>query len=246
MWTTNSVNSIDGLKRQKMTYILNQRGEMKMKKKVITLLSAVLMVCWLAVFAQAALIDRDGGLIYDTYLDITWLQDANYAQTSGYDSDGKMTWDTAMTWAADLAYHDSVRDVIWDDWRLPTVLDPGPGHMSPSELWDMFHFTLIGNPGDKISENHNANYYLFTNIQDDGYWSDTEVSLWPSWAYYTNFDGGVNGGDEMACAKDNEFYAWAVRPGDVGVVPVPGTLFLLCSGLSGLVSVKKWLGRIPS
>ena len=28
--------------------------------------------------ALAALIDRGGGLIYDTVLDVTWLQDANY------------------------------------------------------------------------------------------------------------------------------------------------------------------------
>ena len=31
----------------------------------------------------AALYDRGEGLIYDDVLDITWLQDANYAMTSG-------------------------------------------------------------------------------------------------------------------------------------------------------------------
>lgn len=31
--------------------------------------------------AQAALYDRGGGLIYDSVLDVTWLQDANYAAT---------------------------------------------------------------------------------------------------------------------------------------------------------------------
>jgi hypothetical protein len=39
----------------------------------------------------AALWDRGGGLIYDDVLNITWLQDANYAKTSGYDADGRMT-----------------------------------------------------------------------------------------------------------------------------------------------------------
>ena len=33
---------------------------------------------------HAALFDRGGGLIYDSDLDITWLKDGNYAQTSGY------------------------------------------------------------------------------------------------------------------------------------------------------------------
>jgi hypothetical protein len=75
--------------------------------------------------AQAALHDRGGGLIYDDVLNVTWLADANYAQTSGYDADGYMTWDQAMTWAANLSYYDSVRNVTWDDWRLPTIFDTG-------------------------------------------------------------------------------------------------------------------------
>ena len=68
--------------------------------------------------AQAALHDRGGGLVYDDVLNVTWLGDANYAKTSGYDSDGLMTWDQAMTWADTLVYHDSVRNVDYSDWRL--------------------------------------------------------------------------------------------------------------------------------
>lgn len=63
--------------------------------------------------AQAALIDRGGGLIYDDVLNITWLQDANYAKTSGYDDDGLMTWDEANSWATGLNI-DGVTG-----WRLP-------------------------------------------------------------------------------------------------------------------------------
>ena len=73
--------------------------------------------------AQATLIDRGGGLIYDDQLNVTWLQDANYAKTSGYDDDGRMTWNDAMTWAANLSYFDSVRNVTYADWRLPFVVD---------------------------------------------------------------------------------------------------------------------------
>jgi len=69
--------------------------------------------------ASAILFDRGGGLIYDDVLNITWLQDANYAQTSGFDADGLMNWDNAKAWAAGLSYFDSVRNVTWTDWRLP-------------------------------------------------------------------------------------------------------------------------------
>lgn len=75
--------------------------------------------------AQAALHDRGGGLVYDDVLDVTWLADANYAKTSGYDDDGLMTWEQTMEWAASLSYYDSVRGVTWDDWRLPMVRDGG-------------------------------------------------------------------------------------------------------------------------
>ena len=69
--------------------------------------------------ANALLYDRGGGLIYDSDQNITWLQDANYAKTSGYDSDGRMTWDNAVAWANQLEYQG------YKDWRLPTTVD-GP------------------------------------------------------------------------------------------------------------------------
>ncbi|MFZ5506647.1 MAG: PEP-CTERM sorting domain-containing protein [Pseudomonadota bacterium] len=75
--------------------------------------------------AQAALHDRGGGLVYDDVLDVTWLADANYARTSGYDADGKMEWPQANDWAANLSYYDGVRGLTYDDWRLPSVRDGG-------------------------------------------------------------------------------------------------------------------------
>ncbi|PIQ12851.1 MAG: hypothetical protein COW07_02885 [Hydrogenophilales bacterium CG12_big_fil_rev_8_21_14_0_65_61_21] len=63
--------------------------------------------------AQATLINRGGGMIYDTDIDITWLADANYAMTSGYDADGLMNWAAANAWAAGLVYGG------YENWRLP-------------------------------------------------------------------------------------------------------------------------------
>ena len=44
-------------------------------------LAAALSVA--ALSAQAALVARGGGMIYDTTRNITWLADMNYARTSG-------------------------------------------------------------------------------------------------------------------------------------------------------------------
>ncbi len=71
--------------------------------------------------AQAALQGRDVDGVsvngyeafYDTVLNVTWLADANYAKTSGFDTDGAMTWDKAMAWVGSLSFQGVT------DWRLP-------------------------------------------------------------------------------------------------------------------------------
>ena len=85
-------------------------------KKYIPLLVAALFVSGAA---QAALFDRGGGLIYDDVLNVTWLQDANYAKTTGHSADGYMSWNNATNWAENLSYYDGVRNITYDDWRLP-------------------------------------------------------------------------------------------------------------------------------
>ena len=75
--------------------------------------------------AQAALIDRGGGLLYDDVLNVTWLQDAHSALDSGDDFGGKLSWGAANTWVANLSFHDSVRNVDYTDWRLPTTAPVG-------------------------------------------------------------------------------------------------------------------------
>jgi hypothetical protein len=51
---------------------------------------------------KALLARLDDQIYYGTTPNITWLADANYSQTSGYDADGKMTWDQFQTWGGTL------------------------------------------------------------------------------------------------------------------------------------------------
>lgn len=84
-------------------------------RKVVHFALGSIVTLTLSFSASAALIDRGNGMIYDDVLDVTWLQDANYAKTSGYHADGQMTWDAATAWAAGLSFGG------FDDWRLPTI-----------------------------------------------------------------------------------------------------------------------------
>jgi hypothetical protein len=190
--------------------------------------------------ANAALISRlSGAAYYDDVLDITWLADANYAQTSGYDADGLMTWSQAQTWIGTL---NTANYLGVNDWRLPTTLQPDPscgsqydpGIPYPLQGYgygctgsEMGHlFTVDGITSSTPSP--------FTNVQPYDYWSGTTYAPDTSGAWY--FDFSLGGQDVYN--KSLSFYAWAVRPGDIDPVPVPAAAWLLGSAL-GVMGVLR-------
>jgi hypothetical protein len=175
----------------------------------------ILVLIFLTNSAYAELIDRGGGLIYDTDMNITWLQDANYAYTSEYDPDGLMNRNDALAWADQLEYGE------FDDWRLPSLRDKDGNYpddvgydLNTTEFGNLYYVEL-GNP----SGGPLGNVYPFTNIPPPSPpWSDT-IPYWSSTEIPTNPDGGryflFNSGQVGGGANWNEYYAWAVRDGDV-------------------------------
>ena len=158
---------------------------------------------------------------YDTVLDITWLADANYAQTSGFDSDGRMTWASAVAWANSLVVG------TYDDWRLPTVTDIGTsgctygaGNLSygtggdcgynvdtaTGELASLWYDTLGNTPYySTTGTSAQAGWGLsntgpFSNLQSSVYWSGTECAplTGGAWGFYT--DGGYQDGTRKSIA----------------------------------------------
>jgi len=233
---------------------------MKHQKTLLTL--ALLGSAALNGTAQASLVDRGNGLLYDNVLNVTWLQDANYAKTSGYDADGRMDWSGATAWAANLSYGG------YNDWRLARnspvsggssynasfspngTTDYGYNITSPnSELAYMYYVNLGLNGYRNTSGVVQANFGIFGNgtyggqnnvglvhnLQGDGYWAHAK--------YYPPGSGNawvfINRGVQGLSYEGNQNYAWAVRPGDVAPVPVPGAAWLFGSALLGLLGLKK-------
>lgn len=184
--------------------------------------------------AQAALIDRGGGLLYDDVLNITWLADANYANTNGYPPYGAMTWGAANEWAADLTFHDSVRNVNYADWRLPTALNqdgskPCYGDdCTNSEMGHMFYNNMGASAGDSIFSGTNVgNLALVKNLQSGYYWFGTAYRDRSAWRFNT-----ADGEQATDSIRGNQFHAWAVRSGDVAApIPEPETYAMLLAGL---------------
>lgn len=212
-----------------------------MRKSIIGAVCACLAV--VSFSADAALVGRlaatpggtDYQAYYDTEADLTWLADANYAQTSGYNVDGLMNWQQSMDWAAGL----NIGDV--DGWRLPSSLnadgpDPCPSYNCTGiEMGNLFYNVLGGTAGQDIGNSHNANYDLFSNVQDYVYWSATEYA--PNTDIALSF--GMNRGFNGSAYKSLNAYAWAVQSGDVSAVPIPAAVWLFGSGLIGLVGLAR-------
>ena len=152
--------------------------------------------------SRAELINRgtyDGVmLIYDSVQRITWLGDANWAKTSGFDPDGEITWAEARAWAGRLTIGG------FSDWRLPITSDEtckGTG-CTNSEMGHLFGVEGVSstNPGP------------FLNVQERQYWSSRSDSSEPDLAWYVHFGNG----DQAVTGKSDSHIPWAVRDGDVG------------------------------
>lgn len=180
----------------------------------------------------AALVDVGGGLVNDTDLNLCWLKDANYAQTSGFDADGFLDWNTAVSWA------DSLQFGGYDDWRLPLVSRATSGAVAiavdcadigttqnqcrDNELGYMYYYNLtpgtqtpptttgtnlVSSPGPFINLGgipapDVANYHSGQE------WS-TDATL--RWSF------SFSAGDQGVTAKTSLIQAWAVRDGQCAV-----------------------------
>ncbi|MBL8488869.1 MAG: DUF1566 domain-containing protein [Rhodocyclaceae bacterium] len=156
----------------------------------------------------AALWNRGGGLIYDDTLHVTWLSDADFAKTSGFDADGKLNWYDARAWADGLVFRG------YSDWRLPSS--------SRNELY------VLSQRGDLAG--------FFTNIHaewtDSQYWYAEEFNADSAQMFYWTYSRWNAG------SKSSPQHAWLLRDGDVAPVPEPSEALMMLTGLGLLGAAR--------
>jgi hypothetical protein len=203
---------------------------------------------------------------YDTELDITWLADANYAQTSGWDpnGDGKLKRGEHQSFVRDL---NNSTLLGFNDWRLPMMLDIGGDGCNYSndgtdcgynvetsdssdvysEYASLFDDTL-GNVGrfDTAGNEFQPGWGLsntgpFSNVQSSIYWTDTAYAPNP---FNEGWFFALGSGGQDVMPNSQTWFSWVVRNGDSGtavgaVVPVPAALWLFASGLLGMIGIAR-------
>ncbi|MDF2180353.1 PEP-CTERM sorting domain-containing protein [Aliiglaciecola sp. CAU 1673] len=218
-------------------------------KNVLKFKILALSFLGMASVAEAGLIARGNGMIYDDVLNITWLQDANYAKTSGYDSDGLMTWADAQHWVDQLQYGG------FSDWRMAKV---DPFDSSCSAQWSVSGVGDFHHGYECFGVNNELGYMFYQNLGlHGGYTATSYDPLWhrTPWnrpianqavdavsgevisfanlmshqylsgvSYAPNLSAGwifdQSVGRQMLGAKTSPSYVWAVRDGDVQAPPV--------------------------
>jgi Protein of unknown function (DUF1566) len=198
---------------------------------------------------------------YDTRLNITWLRNADGFGNRTLGQNGRpaglISWNAANTWAGTL----NVGGVT--GWRLPTVNDTGipgcngafdrtdcgwnvdtsTGNAVNNELAHLYYVTLgniscvdaAGNfPLANCGLTNTAN---FQNFSPYGYWTGTSYASDSRLAWFVDLTKSYYGaGYQDANFKGIEYFAIAVRSGDVGAssVPVPPSAALMLLALGAM------------
>jgi hypothetical protein len=234
-----------------------------------TMLAAGLLLSLTTINAEASLTSYTGaggvGLVYSSVSNVTWTQDANLFKTL-YDANNNLvnlitditpsyndpSWGTQvigdggaiddfdtvsgrLSWWGAKAFTNYLNSINYggsNEWRLPTSnAIEGYNGTAGNELGQLFYSELGG-----TADNNIPNTATFINEQATVYWLATEyapsssVGAW-NFANFWGYQGNSR--------KFNQNYAWAVSPGQVAAVPIPGAVGLMGSGLIGMLGFKR-------
>ena len=177
-----------------------------------------------------AIINASGGVIHDTpnAYDTVVNSGTYNLTTADFGSGGTVDW-----WAGQAFVHylDTQNYGGSSQWALPTQPDQNYGYnITSSQLGELFYNELGGTAGSSIPSGP------FSNVQAYAYWSGTEYAANPGYAWGFGTDHGIQNHNT---SKNTQFYAWAVSPGQVNAVPVPGAVWLFGTGMLGLLGLKR-------
>ena len=153
--------------------------------------------------------DNGDGTILDNLSGLIWAKNGNVMKTRdpGFDTDGFIAGDGAVTWQHALAYIKKLNSENYlghNDWRLPNII----------ELDSLVH-------AGQSSQAVWLNLQGFSNVQENYYWSSTTLVYYDWNARIVNMYGGFMDFDSKS---SNGYYVWPVRSeNSVSTISLPRT-----------------------
>ena len=185
-----------------------------------------------------AIINASGGVIHDTP---NYYDNGTYNLTAAdFGSGGTVNW-----WAGQALVHylDTQNYGGSSQWALPTS-NAVFGYDNGSQLGELYYNELhataypasnFGILGTGTFSDTSGSVGPFINAHTSAYWPGTEYASYPSFAWVFGTSSGVQNHNY----KDVQSYVWAVSPGQVNAVPVPGAIWLFTSALAGFIGFNR-------
>ncbi len=236
------------------------------------LMAILILALSLSTAANAALIARDGGMVYDDVNNITWAADANLFQTQaaansnlvseiiaangGVVHDTPNGWDNGTYTLTTADFNTSSGQMSWwgaQAWANNLTLGAYTGWTLPATPLEAGAYNINTSPMGDLFYNQlggvQGSSITLTHNANYNLFSNVQGSVyWSSSELQYNPDAAWNyvtyEGYHDAYLKYRQLYAWAVRPGDVSAVPLPAAVWLFLSGLIGFMGLNHRLRKI--
>ncbi len=197
----------------------------------------VVTMAFLSTCANAGLIDRGNGMIYDDLHDITWIGNANLAESLGT-GNGKLSWNDTLDWVSALDYGG------FQDWRLPTfdyndpyctIYSNGEGQTCSSSEMGHLYFDFGFNRVSGGFNWHTAGFINSTSSSQEYWYGNTNPA--GEGGYVFQFWNGLQ--IKESINPSNTKPVLVLRDGDVTQVPEPSTIAIFSLALFGLLVRKR-------
>lgn len=234
-----------------------------MKKKLLAGLVSSFLMFGIVGTVEASLITIGTATYNGSDYNLIWDNDNNGSSVVWLDySNTPNQWANQVAWADGLNNYGVLSyklqkgysvDFGANNWRLPTTVDEGSPwnynyNITNSEMGHLF-YTELGNKGydgvwnPQTREWGLVNVASFANLKDSAYWTGTENAV--NSGYYA-WEFSMDYGYQLGGGLNSAIFAIALRTGQVTYAPPitstptpePSTLFLMATGLTGLVGSR--------